>query len=381
MKKVIAGIIALTAVICTFTGCGKDAADDAAGTSASTAAETTASQEKTTDGEAASAASAETGTYEDAVKEFVEAYMANDRQKTLEMQYPDGIMDFVKVFMRSEESEEWTEEDVISLLQYGMYDDFDEDAKVTFKGIVSAEPLRSDEESEIKETFSTVKWAINYINEHGGPDKADPAELDEEWEDLDYDEYPCEVDIEEGYYVTFEIEDDESEANEGTLYAVRIKGENGWKISIGDIHGNVKANRKDSMNSTASTLDKALNTALVEMDEQDKLPSSDSAFIVSSDDSLNYKVPDDFDMEFLKKRVQNYFGMVTELEWFAVIKNGYVEYAAVVYSDDQQYVGTYPSDYIMVAAGDDADSYTEPDEKADERTFKELHDICVEGIG
>ena len=57
------------------------------------------------------------------------------------------------------------------------------------------------------------------------------------------------------------------------------------------------------------------------------------------------------------------------------------EYASVVYSDDQKYVGVYPSDYIMVAAGDGADSYTEPDEKADERTFKELHDICVEVIG
>lgn len=383
MKKVIAGIIALTTVICTFTGCGKDAADDAAGTSASTAAETTAAQEKTTDEEETSAASAETGTYEDAVKAFIEAFLANDRQKTLEMQYPDGIMDFVKVFMRSEESEEWTEEDVISLLQYGMYDDFDEDEKVTFKGIISAEPLRSDEESEIKEAFSTVKWAINYINEHGGPDKADPAELDEEWENLDYDEYPCEVDIEEGYYVTFEIEEDESETNEGTLYAVRIKGENGWKISIGDIHGNVKANRKDSLNSTASSLDKALNTALVEMDEEGKLPSSDKMFIASSDDSMNYNVPDDFDVEFLRKRARNYFEMIDELEWFAVINKGYVEYVAAVYPDDQQYVGTYPPNSIMNKA-EPAEAYsdnTKKDEKADERTFKELYDISVEAIG
>ena len=51
MKRIIAGIIAMTAVMGILTGCGKDAADDAAGTSASTAAETTAAQEKTTDEE------------------------------------------------------------------------------------------------------------------------------------------------------------------------------------------------------------------------------------------------------------------------------------------------------------------------------------------
>lgn len=382
MKKVIAGIIALTTVLCTLTGCGKENADDAAGTSASTTAETTAAQEETTEGEANSAASAETGAYEDAVKEFVEAYIANDRQKTLEMQYPDGIMDFVKVFMRTDEAKEMTEEDIISFLQYGMYDDFDEDEKVSYKGIVSAKPMRSDEEDDIKETYSTVKWTINYINEHGGPDKADPDELDDAWDDFDFDEYPCEVDIEEGYYVTFEVEDDESDTTEGTLYVVRIKGENGWKISIGDIHGNIKANRNDSLNATASTLSKALNTTLVDMDEEGKLPVSDKTFIVSSDDSMNYNVPDDFDVELLRKKALNYFEMMKELEWFAVINNGCVVYDAADYPDDQQYVGTYPVNSIMNKVNtENFSDYTKEDEKSEERTFKELYDICVEVIG
>lgn len=377
MKKVIAGIIALTAVICTLTGCGKDTADD----SSSTSAETTAAQEETTDEEVTSGASAEIGSYEDTVKEFVEAYIANDRQKTLEMQYPEGVMDFVKLFMRSDEAEDMTEEDIITFLQHEAYDNYDEDEKVTYKGIISAEPLRKDEEEEIKDMYSTIKWAVNYINEHGGPDKADPDEFEDAWEDLDYDEYPCEVDIEEGYYVTFEVEYEDSETSKGTLRVFRVKGENSWKTNILSVGGSVKANRKDSLNATASSLDKALNTALVDMDEEGNIPSYDKMFIVSSNDSMNYNVPEDFDVELLRKKAQNYFDMINELEWFAVIKGGYVEYVSVVYSDDQKYVGVYPSDYIMVAAGDDADSYTEPDEKADERTFKELHDICVEVIG
>lgn len=377
MKRLIAGIIAITAVLCTLTGCGKDTADD----SSSTSAETTAAQEETTDEEVTSVASAEIGSYEDTVKEFVEAYIDNDREKTLKMQYPEGVMDFVKLFMRSDEAEDMTEEDIITFLQYEAYDNYDEDAKVTYKGIISVEPLRSHEEDDIKESYSPMKWAVNYINEHGGPDKVNPDEFEDAWEDLDYDEYPCEVDIEEGYLVIFEVENDEGETSEGTLYVVRIKGENGWKISVVNMYGNVKSGRKKAMNSTAYSLRNALYTSFVEMDEEGKLPSSDKMFIVSSDDSMNYNVPDDFDVELLRKKAQNYFDKIKELKWFAVINHGDVEYLSVIYYDDERYVGTYPSDYIMVAAGDDADSYTEPDEKADERTFKELHDICVEVIG
>ena len=377
MKRVIAGIIALTAVICTFTGCGKGTVDD----SSSTSAETTAAQEKATDEEVTSGESAETGAYEDTVKEFVEAYNANDRQKTLEMQYPDGIMEFVKVCMKSDEAKDMTEEEVMSFIQYDMFDKYDEDAKVTYNGIISAEPLRSHEEDDIKESYSPMKWAINYINEHGGSDKVNPDEFEDAWGDTDYDEYPCEIDIEEGYFVIFEVENDEGETSEGTLYVVRIKGENGWKISVVNMFDNVKSGRKKAMNSTAYSLNNALYTSFVEMDEEGKLPSSDKMFIVSSEDSMNYNVPDDFDVELLRKKAQNYFDKIKELKWFAVINHGNIEYSSVIYYDDERYVGTYPSDYIMVAAGDDADSYTEPDEKADERTFKELHDICVEVIG
>ena len=378
MKRLIAGIIAITAVLCTLTGCGKDTADD----SSSTSAETTAAQEETTDEEVTSGAAAEVGAYEDTVKEFIEAYIANDRQKTLEMQYPEGVMDFVKLFMRSDEAEDMTEEDIITFLQYEAYDNYEEDEKVTYKGIISAEPLRKDEEEEIKDMYSTIKWAVNYINEHGGPDKADPDALDDAWEDLDYDEYPCEVDIEEGYYVTFEVEYEDSETSKGTLRVFRVKGENSWKTNILSVGGSVKANRKDSLNATASSLDKALNTALVDMDEEGNIPSYDKMFIVSSNDSMNYNVPDDFDVELLRKKALNYFEMINELEWFAVIYNGCVIYDAADYPDDQQYVGTYPVNSIMNNVNtEDFTDYTKEDEKADERTFKELHDICVEVIG
>lgn len=380
MKKVIAGIIALTAVICTFTGCGKDAADDAAGTSASTAAETTAAQENTTE-ENESGESVEAGSYEETVEEFFKAYIANDREKTFLMQYPDGFEDFIKVLLRTFDGD-MTEEEIIDSFQSDIYDDYDEDKKISFKGIVDSEPLSDEEMDEMKEGYATLKWIVDYMDQNGGPDKMDPNVFDEESKKQDFDDLADSVKLDEAYNLKFEIQNDETgETSEGSMIVLRVEGEKNWLITEFNIEEKVNDSGTEAMEAAASSLGEALNTALVEMDEQDKLPSSDSAYIVSCDDSLNYKVPDDFDMEFLKKRVQNYFGMVTELEWFAVIKNGYVEYAAVVYSDDQQYVGTYHSDYIMVAAGDDADSYTEPDEKADERTFKELHDICVEVIG
>ena len=380
MKKIIAGIIAITTVLCTLTGCGKDAADEVTETSA----ETTAAQEETT--EEIEQETTETGqkysSYEELVKDLVEAYSANDRKKTLLMQYPDGIMDFVNVFMRSPDGDDMSEEEIIYFLQGEMYIDYDEDEKYSFKSIVSADPLGIDEEYTVKGMYSEVMWYLNYVNEHGGADKVDVDALEDEWEDYDYDEFPVDVKLEEGYYVVFEVTDETTgETSQAATTVFRMEND-GWKVYGLDFEGNSEQRKRDTINASTSSLIKAGNTALVELDEENFAVSEiKETIIVSSDDSMNYNVPETFKTDLFKKRTENYFGKMKEMEWFIVIKGGMVVYAAANMLDDAENVGTYPADSIMKKYEEGSYEITEDGEKVGERTLKELYDICVEAIG
>ena len=97
-----------------------------------------------------------------------------------------------------------------------------------------------------------------------------------------------------------------------------------------------------SANSLASSIYRAANTALVEMDEL--YENTGGIYIISSDEKKNMDVPFDID-EFNK-----HFGQYTDNEkmekqnYFMVVKNGSVEYAAVSedWTNTKKIVGTYP---------------------------------------
>ncbi|MCR4796301.1 MAG: hypothetical protein K5898_14245 [Ruminococcus sp.] len=374
MKRMIAGIIALTTVLCTLTGCGKDAADDVKDTSV----ETTAAQENTTE-ENESGESVEAGSYEETVEEFFKAYIANDREKTFLMQYPDGFEDFIKVLLRTFDGD-MTEEEIIDSFQSDIYNDYDEDKKISFKGIVDSEPLSDEEMDEMKEGYATLKWIVDYIDQNGGPDKVDPNVFNEESKKQDFDDLADSVKLDEAYNLKFEIQNDETgETSEGSMIVFRVEGEKNWLITEFNIEENVNDSGTEAMEAAASSLSKAGNIALVEMDEESLLGAAlDKAFIVSSDDSMNYNVPDDFDTDIFKKKMKNYFEKMSELEWITVIKGGVVFYAAVDRVEDQQNVGTYPVGKVIIDQNLD---YTDLDNDNGEKSLKDIYDICVESIG
>ena len=106
--------------------------------------------------------------------------------------------------------------------------------------------------------------------------------------------------------------------------------------------GYAKKSRMASANSLASSIYRAANTALVEMDEL--YENTGGIYIISSDEKKNMDVPFDID-EFNK-----HFGQYTDNEkmekqnYFMVVKNGAVEYAAVSedWTNTKKIVGTYP---------------------------------------
>jgi type II secretory pathway pseudopilin PulG len=113
-------------------------------------------------------------------------------------------------------------------------------------------------------------------------------------------------------------------------------------IFVPSMLGYVDKSKVSSMNSATTTLQRAANGALTEMDGNGYNISG--YYIISSDNSKNVKVPTSkFDVDEFYKSMKNYFADSDKVEWFVVINDGYVEYAASAESWRSKTVGTYPN--------------------------------------
>lgn len=387
MKK-IAGIIALTTVLCAFTGCGNTKDDRAS----ETLSETTSAVQDTTAAETTEAVTeaAYYSSYEELVKDFVEAYAANDRKKTLFMQYPDSCADIIKVTMKGDNAGEddgisiggdISEEEAITSLQYKLYEDYREDEKVTFLGIVSAEELWRSEADTITQNWGVMKGLERSIKEHGGPDNMNRFELDEIESDLMGEDHTGDFEFIEGYHVTFEIKDDSTgEVSQGMMNVFKMKGES-WKVSVLDADGNVIRDRHSSSDAVLSSLNRALNTVLVELDEENNfaVTQSEIPFIVGSDDSFSINIPESLDTSYFRQRTGLYMSGISELEWFAVIYKGAVVYCAVDNADRTGVVGTYPPNVVFNSIDESGSAVY--GENPEQKTLNELYDVCAEAVG
>ena len=110
-----------------------------------------------------------------------------------------------------------------------------------------------------------------------------------------------------------------------------------FAIFVPSMMGYVKKSKTSSVNATASTVMKAANSALTELDEDDFKLSGD--YIISSDESKNVNVPFDVD-EFYEKAEYYYYDM-SDMDYFIIVEDGCCSDVAVI--DDSGYVGTYGS--------------------------------------
>lgn len=385
MKKIIAVIIAVTAVLCTFAGCGKQSMENQTSDSSS---ETTTIQE-TTEAETTEPLTEMAGysSYEELVKDFVEAYAANDRKKTLYMQYPDDCEDIIRVKMNGEEdldtglADDWTEDEAISDMQYALYENYIEDEKVTFNGIVSAEPLMASEVYAIERNRDIIAGLKRYIRKKGGPDNIDRYELTEVESDIISEDISERCEIEEGYFVTFELKDENTgEVSQGVMCVFRIKGES-WKVNVLDASGNVIRGRSDFADSVASRVNWAANDTLIEIDEKQLYAAThaEAAYIAGSDDSLCFNAPESFDAAFFRERAGSYMSDISEFNWFVVVYKGAAVYCAVENKDGAGYTGVYPPNKVF--NGINEKGHVDYSEKTEQKTLKELYDICAEDIG
>ena len=118
-------------------------------------------------------------------------------------------------------------------------------------------------------------------------------------------------------------------------------------ILLPAMSGYVSKSKISSANSSASSISKAVNSSLTDLDTQGVKISG--YYVVCSDKKNNYNLPENFDEDEFYKKMKNYYSDSEKHEWFAVVEYSSCTYAAVSEGWKEQLVGTYP--YSSTADG------------------------------
>ncbi|WP_019679250.1 hypothetical protein [Ruminococcus flavefaciens] len=339
MKRIIAGLIALTAVICSFTGCTdkKGSKDTGSGST-----QNTASASENTEG--TSTGETDPSVYssqEEAIMAFIEAFNARDYRRTFDMQMPDDMGDVIRVIVKSQKDHgiETTEEELIKSYQYSLYYG-DEDRKIRLDHIISSDPADESELADLKENFGMFGYVRKYIADKGGVDKVDSSELDKEYSAVPKDKIAEYSGITDAYCVVMELENEVTgDMYEGIMYVLGYNG--GWKINAQYFRGVEIRARSKTLTNEASMIYKAAMTSLVEMEAEDSLGDTSEGFIIHSDESRDHNVPQGFDTESFRKKLKKYYENENERRWFVEIKDGAAAAAAVWDPETPGFAGIY----------------------------------------
>ncbi|MCR5599216.1 MAG: hypothetical protein K6G33_00515 [Ruminococcus sp.] len=377
MKKVLAGIIAITAVLCTFTGCGNIDDQKAGGSDASVETTANDSENDTETKEVDTKASDEKknnssdSSYEDLINKYIDTINSGDLRKIFEMQMPEGGIDVMKLtFMMQSELSDGQEKDIDKMLDEYIEKSAGSIPKIKLNKIVSIEDLSDEDIDSLKEACSAYMMVLDYIKDKGGIDKIDVTKIEDDLDELDAKKFADSITVDDAKHVTIEVtEDGKDEPTEQDFYIYRMNGGE-WRIDTA-MMGYVKKAKKSSANSTSSSIYKAANTALVEMDEEGDLPNVDRV-LVCSDDSKNINVPADFDTAKFKEKMEHYFSDSEKTDWFVVLDMGCASYVVSLKKDLSQ-VGVYPQNKFL-----DSNLELIDDDSISKKSFDEVYDMCAE---
>ncbi len=377
MKRILSGIIAFTAVMGILTGCGKKTFDKAEEV---TTVETTAAAEEETTAEAetdenTSEADISNASCEDVIYEFIDAYNAQDYKKTFEMQMPDDIMKVIDFSVKYDEKEKRNADEIIRESQRKLYGNADDEhIEVKIKNIIEKEPMTDKELLDLKYSFGMYAWMIKFVDEKGNDPDFDNDSFEEEITNTNINDFLELSDISDGYRVEMELENEKTGYTyEGNAYVMNYKGK--WKIDADCILGSAMINSLKQLEGFARSIYNAQNTAIVEMDEEFYDIDWKTCFIVCSDESKDYNVPEEFDRDYFMKKVRQYFDAIDKTEWFSVICNGVARTVAYV-KDKPENIETYPD-----FKNDKEEVISVIGEKiSDDMSFDERYNICVDTI-
>lgn len=387
MKKIFA---ALTAFICAaslFTGCGKTDDDDEKSSGKKSG--------KSTEDE-----------LEEVVQELIDAGKNMDIEKIAKLSLPDELADTLFSMaadeineLKKEAEDELTDNIDGKLVSVKKTEDIDKSYLSLLEKGSSAVMIVADYMKENNIDIEDLKtmddsYLYDLITDESleGTPMGDLISILDSIENYDsvedfaaskeLDKIESRYSITDGCMAEITIEvDGETKTIEVPFYKIKDEGWNGEMILYPTMIGYVAKSKQSSLNSSASSLNKAADVALTEMDEQGL--DIDGTFIIGSDEKLNHNVSSDFDMETFSSAMDEYYSDYSELSYFLVVNDGVCEYAVCQRPDDEdfaEFLGTYP---IKSVPKDFDGSFfeTKPATTDEEKlTFQELYDMAAELI-
>ncbi|MCR5599217.1 MAG: hypothetical protein K6G33_00520 [Ruminococcus sp.] len=376
MKKILAGIIAITTVFCTFTGCGST--NDEKKSENNSSIETTAeskeesSEEETKkNSEEDKESKTDDKVYEDVINKYIDAVNSKDLDKVFELQMPDGCTDVAKFRLMQEYSDLLKDVESDKRVDELMKNMTAVMPALKLNKVVCVENPDEDELNSLKNTLANHFKIADYIEKHGGIKNVDIDKF--QYSDLDQSDNSDSIKINDAKFVTFEtIEEGKDEPSEEKFYIYRINGGE-WHIdnSLLDL---IAESYDESESNNARSLYAAANTALIDCDDENEgaLYSVMNKVLICSDESKNINVPDGLNYSDFIKNLNNYFENVPDFDWFVVIDQMSVKYAAIV-KKDQSKIAIYP--YLGKL---NAELKTEKDDSFGSKSFDEVYDMCAE---
>ena len=344
MKKIIAAMTAFTAALSLMTGCGS-----------------TDSSSK--------GASSKSDSYEEALRDMYEASNNKDVEAMIKHMYPSELYDY--------------------LVDAGFADTFNEQTTGENKEkeiteIIEEEELGEDKFKDIEEAINGLYEMMIIAKEYDlSPDKTmydlseeDQKKISERIQKVqEGDVSETKYDVTKAFDITVKYTQD-GEDGEDSLYAYYVEDE-GWLFEQ-SMRKYVEKSRQTSLNASASSISKAVNSALMDLDSDGDDISG--TYIISSVPAKNYNVPEDLDLDKLNKQIRNYFDKMDDLYFFCIISGGTAVYVSCE-DQDNEYTGIYPIQSIP--EDDDSTSYfdTRPMTSDEEKLgMEELYEIAVEAI-
>lgn len=387
MKKFLS-IIVVTAMVCAFTACENNTADEIESSVTSVAEvseETTEeiTEEITTEEETTEEITTEETTekiteeetteeitetesenvtpenaseYREVLETFLEYTNSNDIENIMKITFPDKYIDVMKTVAENSDD---TIEDTIGYIN-------NSNETIRLVEIISDETASNDDIEFFHKYYGLFQMISDYLDENG-TDNFNKWIYSLNVRDMEYfaDTYFHIDDIRIiECMVEYTNSDGYSYTEERPFILYHIDGE-GWKVEMA-ILGYKKESKKKSLNSDANTFKTSINSAFVYFNE--KCPEK---YIICSDKSKNYNVTEDFVSKF-EKHLRGYFSYYDEFDYIIVLNGDECVYVACADSDNPKYIGTYPENSLY-----SAEEYTDMDR---EYTFDEIYNICLDEI-
>lgn len=353
MKKHIAALAAALLTLCSFTACtGKNT-----GSTPDTSVSQTATEASFDKAEAEKKVT-------DVINDYFGAINSGDMEKVFEFQYNKEDCEAAAIMSGFGTAGGTSAEALENMLS--SYKEGYSGHTITLNSIVSIDSVPAQGYELLDEMYGRVLAIKKLAAQYGGDSGLDIDKITAEYSAMT--DFPDgKQNYAEAYDIMTNITFDDTDKEQEMIV---FRTDNGsWKIDMTVVNYMQKVEQTD-MDNAASEVAGSVAEALLKM--KDEGTDTTSTFIISSDDSKNYLIPDDFDMKKFKEYLADTYKGDADASYFFVIADNSVK--SGVYVNSEGKMGVYPIGLIIVDDGEGNITYDEPANVSD-YTIDELYDM------